>query len=232
MTRLAPLFLTAIVIPSAVGCYIPGGGWTLRTGLDFRTHCKPGAYVEVVDTRWDEWNRVAQMNAMIGTSSAPLLTPVAAPPVAQPPAQGVPLPRGGEFETLSPLPPPAPQGSPPASELNEPFSVPGVPPDTRPSAGPSARLSFPFAAPASTENSTAESLFPADSGQVETSSHAESSDRASSPNDGVKLSSFARLRRRLHGQKELPSSSEPPEADEPTVEPSPSVSKRLWIFNR
>ena len=48
------------------GCYIPNGGWTLRSGIDLRTHKKPACFTELVDTRWDEWNRVAQMNSAYG----------------------------------------------------------------------------------------------------------------------------------------------------------------------
>ena len=44
------------------GCYVPGGGWTVRSGIDLRTCRKPALYVETVDTRWDEWNRVARHN--------------------------------------------------------------------------------------------------------------------------------------------------------------------------
>src|SRR5204862_78913 len=44
------------------GCYVPGGGWTLRSGVDCRTCRKPALYMEMVDTRWDEWARVAQVN--------------------------------------------------------------------------------------------------------------------------------------------------------------------------
>jgi hypothetical protein len=46
----------------ASGCYVPGGGWTMRTGLDTRRRHKPSVFVELVDSRWDEFNRVATMN--------------------------------------------------------------------------------------------------------------------------------------------------------------------------
>ena len=54
--------LSALLALSLAGCYIPGGGWTLRTGADFRTRYKPGVFLEMVDTRWDEYNRVACQN--------------------------------------------------------------------------------------------------------------------------------------------------------------------------
>lgn len=93
------------------GCFVPEGGWTLRSGLDWRTHAKPGVYVEMVDTRWDEWNRVAVMNSM---SSLPNgcefdshygAPPIGARPVSGPTALPTPVethigPRGN--------PPPVP----------------------------------------------------------------------------------------------------------------------------
>ena len=47
---------------AASGCFVPGGGWTMRGGIDLRRSRKPSAFVELVDTRWDEYNRVAEMN--------------------------------------------------------------------------------------------------------------------------------------------------------------------------
>jgi hypothetical protein len=48
---------------AASGCYVPGGGWTLRGGLDLRTYRRPAVFTELVDTRWDEYNRVAFQNS-------------------------------------------------------------------------------------------------------------------------------------------------------------------------
>jgi hypothetical protein len=62
------------------GCYVPNGGWTLRSGFDCRTHRKPAMFLEMVDTRWDEWNRVAQINAMQTTWEAPPPGAMASPP--------------------------------------------------------------------------------------------------------------------------------------------------------
>lgn len=69
IARIGCLAMIAAVVTLS-GCYIPGGGWTMRTGVDFRTHRKPGAYVEMVDTRWDEWNRLAVQNAMNADATA------------------------------------------------------------------------------------------------------------------------------------------------------------------
>jgi len=63
---------------SAAGCYIPGGGWTMRAGVDVRCLKKPAAFVEVVDTRWDEITRVAELNSL-GAA-----TVMSSPPVAPP----------------------------------------------------------------------------------------------------------------------------------------------------
>lgn len=103
INRLPKVCLAALALGTTAGCFIPGGGWTLRTGLDWRTHAKPGAYLELVDTRWDEWNRVAQMNAMmetavpvyVATQPVPATNPPEAQPAIQepypvPPAAGIP----------------------------------------------------------------------------------------------------------------------------------------------
>lgn len=104
------------------GCYVPGGGWTLRSGLDTRTCRKPALYMEMVDTRWDEWSRVAQMNSMPaqyypppgvhpgdGPLAAPTpdLTPGPAPTSPATPSMGEPHPLPGLSEEKTiPLPPP------------------------------------------------------------------------------------------------------------------------------
>jgi hypothetical protein len=99
--------LTVLLVSlPALGCYIPGGGWTMRTGVDLRRHKKPSAFVELVDTRWDEYNRIAEINTMMA------LTP--------PPAAPVP---GGGPGLMEGIP------VPPASGLK--FG-----PDSRPSSSP------------------------------------------------------------------------------------------------
>ena len=87
---------TALIISlSAQGCFVPGGGWTMRTGVDVRCLKKPSAFVELVDTRWDEYNRVALMNtypstvtvspAGVAPGSGPsLLEGISAPPACDP----------------------------------------------------------------------------------------------------------------------------------------------------
>ncbi len=54
----------------------------MRTGVDVRRCMKPAVFVELVDTRWDEYNRVAEINSTL------------APPIAssRPPARGIILP--------------------------------------------------------------------------------------------------------------------------------------------
>jgi hypothetical protein len=52
------LRIVASILPlAAAGCFIPGGGWTMRAGVDWRSLKKPGVYMELVDTRWDENHR-------------------------------------------------------------------------------------------------------------------------------------------------------------------------------
>ena len=99
------LLAGALLCAGLAGCYVPNGGWTLRSGVDCRTHRKPAMFLEMVDTRWDEWNRVAQINAMQ-------------------PAWQAPPPR--------PMPPPG-MYSAPSSSLQEPAQLPGVLEDLPPS---------------------------------------------------------------------------------------------------
>jgi hypothetical protein len=87
LCRLAALSMSL----SAAGCYIPGGGWTMRAGVDVRCLKKPAAFVEVVDTRWDEITRVAELNAL-GAATVVTSPPVA--PAAFTPATGPHLMEG------------------------------------------------------------------------------------------------------------------------------------------
>jgi hypothetical protein len=130
------------------GCYIPGSGWTLRSGLDVRTHRKPAVFVEMVDTRWDEWNRVAQCNVYGGGSpgvwsdgAAPYPAPTTAPaspawseqpgyppqPPVSVPAQPLPAPLIPPVSDPPP-PPPATAAPPP------PPAAPAAPVETLPAA--------------------------------------------------------------------------------------------------
>jgi hypothetical protein len=103
--------LTALIVSlSAEGCFVPGGGWTMRSGVDVRCLKKPAVFVELVDTRWDEYNRIAVMNScpatvtvspagfasgagphlMEGVSVPPASDPRSEPAAANPPDPGFP----------------------------------------------------------------------------------------------------------------------------------------------
>ncbi len=69
MSVLRTLIVASLMALTLPGCYIPRGGWTLRSGIDLRTRGKPGAFVEMVDTRWDECNRLTQCQG--GSSPCP-----------------------------------------------------------------------------------------------------------------------------------------------------------------
>jgi hypothetical protein len=123
-SRLAAVLLCL----TTAGCYVPGGGWTMRTGLDVRRHRKPSVFLELVDTRWDEYNRVATMNLdrpMLDETQV-ILTPY--PPNSGP---GAPLPGGnGQGPGMAPSAPPIP----PAFDVppGEPNPLPGTPVESLP----------------------------------------------------------------------------------------------------
>ncbi len=125
----------------AAGCFVPGGGWTVRTGLDMRTLAKPAMFLETVDTRWDEWNRVAIQNAKHASLSSAAVYPAERTPGSG--ANAAPA----ESER-PPAEPPGPDyfnpprfSAPPASGAQEPNPVPGVrlAPENQPLGGPSAK---------------------------------------------------------------------------------------------
>jgi len=119
------------------GCYVPGGGWTMRTGLDTRRRHKPSVFVELVDTRWDEFNRVATMNldspvmevngivvpngqpngpsgfALPAVNGQPGGMAPGAPPV---PPSGEPSPLPGSPTEALPPPPPLPTTEAPTAQ--------------------------------------------------------------------------------------------------------------------
>ena len=127
---------TLAMVTCVSGCYIPGSGWTLRSGIDLRTYRKPAVFTEMVDTRWDEWNRVAQMNAMGGSCPVPgggglvvessvyAATPQSSSPVTSTPT-GAMAPVAGTLPAGSS----ASSGSDsPGSSFNEPVQVPPAAP--------------------------------------------------------------------------------------------------------
>jgi hypothetical protein len=86
----------------------------MRGGIDLRRHRKPSAFVELVDTRWDEYNRVAEINMMnsMGDSHG----------VVAPSGYGAPLTTGepsqlpgAPAESLPP-PPPLPSADSPNAQ--------------------------------------------------------------------------------------------------------------------
>lgn len=133
--RIRRLTWALITVTAAAGCYIPGGGWTLRTGVDLRTHRKPGCYLEMVDTRWDEWNRVAQMNACCAPSAGAGGGPyVVESSVYAPGAPTLPPP-GTTAAPTGPVVPQTPTTVEPAAPvLNDSFPMP---PSTGPVSAPS-----------------------------------------------------------------------------------------------
>jgi len=108
----------------ASGCYVPGGGWTMRTGLDTRRRHKPSVFVELVDSRWDEFNRVATMNL-----DSPMME-----------VNGVVLPNGqpnGQSGIAMPaVNGPLVPGAPPVPLNGEPHQLPGSPAETLPPSPP------------------------------------------------------------------------------------------------
>ena len=127
--RTAVRLSVALLCLAASGCFVPGGGWTMRGGLDFRRPRKPSAFVELVDSRWDEYNRIADMNIAGGMVESNVLTPIAPPSNASPSGSGpvVPPPSG----------PPVPADS---GQSAEPHPLPGMPDEPpTPESGPTAR---------------------------------------------------------------------------------------------
>ena len=150
------------------GCYISGSGWTFRSGIDLRTCYKPAIFTELVDSRWDEWNRIAQKNAEnaapeVYYTSPPASGPMAWPseteqPGVPPPAPATPLPAPSDGQSARLPAGSSSQFASPYSPNAEPAPIPGVPeallPEQLPSAplppepqrndGPTADKSVPF----------------------------------------------------------------------------------------
>ena len=104
--------LTALSIGlSASGCFIPSGGWTMRAGVDVRCLKKPAAFVELVDTRWDETTRIAEINTTGGyVVTSPAVAPAGLTPTTGPHLlEGVSVPPASEpGSTSAPATPPQP----------------------------------------------------------------------------------------------------------------------------
>ena len=66
---------------AASGCFVPNGGWTMRTGVDLRRMWKPSVFVEMVDTKWDEYNRVEELNTSCGYAHQGVVFEPSSPPI-------------------------------------------------------------------------------------------------------------------------------------------------------
>jgi len=133
-TRIAARLAALAVCLAASGCFVPGGGWTMRTGLDVRRYRKPSVFVELVDTRWDEYNRIAEMN-LTGFDPRAVVTPSAPPgPGFSNGLPAMPVDPGTAPEGTN--------GAPPAARpLGEPNPLPGAPVDPLPPPPPAAGIS-------------------------------------------------------------------------------------------
>jgi hypothetical protein len=117
----------------------------MRTGLDTRRRHKPSVFLELVDTRWDEYNRMATLNLdspMVEVNGIVV-------PDGQPNGQF-----GAPFPGTNGLPPGSAPAAPPAPLNGEPNPLPGTPaemlppPPPLPSAdGPTARRAAEGACP-------------------------------------------------------------------------------------
>lgn len=97
----------------------------MRGGIDVRRKCKPSVFVELVDTRWDEYNCVAEMNTYGGMYES----------------QTVVAPTGAGGPPPGTVPVPSDPSSGPSGRPNEPNPLPGGPADEPPTPGaqPTAR---------------------------------------------------------------------------------------------
>ncbi len=109
---------------AASGCFLPGGGWTLRTGVDLRRVWKPSAFVELVDTKWDEYNRIEEKNLSgMYVNQSPVFQP-GSPPIDTAP---VPPPSPSQSSSSARTGGPATNGmAPPPPDGREPSLLPGT----------------------------------------------------------------------------------------------------------
>ncbi len=188
----------------------------MRTGLDVRRYHKPSVFFELVDTRWDEYNRVAEMNLSGEIIDARTIVTPNLPP--SPGAVNAP---------------PAMNGLPPAGledshRHSEPNPLPGAPVDTLPpppGAGPTAQR------PA-TGGPQLDSLA-GDETALRVEDEGESDDDESEVGDGgtrVRLSSFPRIPNRGVRPEGVPKA-DSAQSELATAKPArkPSVSR---LFSR
>jgi len=208
IVRAGALLSAGFVSLAISGCFVPGGGWTMRGGLDMRRSRKPSVFVELVDTRWDEYNRVAEMNLAGGMFDAhgAVIGPCppgngAIGPMPGGPAGAAPLaPPNG----LPPAPVPTPRETLPDVFPNgEPRQLPGAPPDSEPPVPP-AGVNATARLPRGPE------LFldpPNDDAGTEGAPDRQPADDALGPsddsNDDIELSSYKRAQAKKGGKKAL-----------------------------
>jgi hypothetical protein len=109
----------------------------MRTGLDVRRYRKPSAFLELVDTRWDEYNRVAELNLMGGPIDPRAVVTPWCPPNGG--AMGLPPGMNGAPSGMPSTTPPNGTGE---DSGQEPNPLPGAPVETLPpppGVGPTAR---------------------------------------------------------------------------------------------
>jgi hypothetical protein len=189
-TRLGLLLVCA----ASSGCYIPGGGWTMRTGLDVRRYHKPSAFLELVDTRWDEYNRVAELNLTGGPIDpravvTPWCPPNGGPMVLPPGIQGAPstTPPNGSGEDNGQEPNPLPGA--PVETLPPP---PGVGPTARRPQGDDIQLKGP--GPQNSDDGTGADREAVDN-DIDGGTDDESENRPTAPGNNGQLSSYRRVPR-------------------------------------
>jgi hypothetical protein len=107
----------------------------MRTGVDLRRPKKPSAFLELVDTRWDEYNRIAEINtfsvpvSFSGTSQPGVPAPAFGPAAGPHLMEGISVPPASDPgpSTSDPTPPEPPLPSHPSasdSTIDEPSRLP------------------------------------------------------------------------------------------------------------
>lgn len=228
-TRLGLLLICA----TTSGCYIPGGGWTMRTGLDVRRYHKPSAFLELVDTRWDEYNRVAELNLMGG----PIDPRAVVTPRCPPNGTGPGLPPG-----MNGAPPMLPSTTMPngtgEGTGHEPNPLPGAPVETLPpppGVGPTAQRppgdDDQLRGPGPQNSEPGADREPAES-DLDDAADDEAGSRPSNANDNGKLSSYRRIPRSKAGGAGAPSNRVQPVAGRSLDSYRRPTTSRLFSPNR